>query len=82
MFLVVPDPAHGLVAAPESSLALTPDSERLLSIEGFAWNGEIEAFTRQCDNIPAAVDRTSALLRELGHYVLASWTPLPHAKAT
>ncbi|MER5915714.1 hypothetical protein ABT124_36120 [Streptomyces sp. NPDC001982] len=70
------------MAAPEASLDLTPGTEQLLNIEGFAWNGEIEAFTRRCDDIPAAVDRTAALLRELGHYVLASRTPLPHAKAT
>ncbi|MBA4867214.1 hypothetical protein H1V43_39255 [Streptomyces sp. PSKA54] len=77
MFLVVPDPAHGLVVAPESFLDLTPGTEQSLTAQGFAWNSEIEAYTRQTDHSPATVERTAGMLRELGHYVLSSHTPLP-----
>ncbi|MFM9707902.1 MULTISPECIES: hypothetical protein [Streptomyces] len=77
MFLVVPDPAHGLVAAPESSLDLTPETKESLAAQGFAWNSEIEAYTRQADHGPAAVDYTAGMLRELGHYVFSAYRPLP-----
>ncbi|MFD7407780.1 hypothetical protein ACFV7R_35135 [Streptomyces sp. NPDC059866] len=77
MFLVVPDPAHGLVAAPQSFLDITPGTEEALTAQGFTWNGEIEAYTRQTDHSPAAVERTAGPLRELGHYVFSSYTPLP-----
>jgi hypothetical protein len=76
VFLVVPDPAHGLVAAPQSSDDLTPATEHFLADQGFTWNSEIEAYTRQADHGPAAVDSTAGMLRELGHYVFSSWTPL------
>ncbi|OIJ93229.1 hypothetical protein BIV25_25955 [Streptomyces sp. MUSC 14] len=77
MFLVVPDPAHGLVAAPESSDDLTPLTVETLTAQEFAWNSEIEAYTRAADSSPAAVDHTAAVLRELGHYVFSAHTPLP-----
>jgi hypothetical protein len=77
VFLVVPDPAHGLVAAPQSSDDLTPDTEQSLAAQGFAWNNEIEAYTRQSDDDPAAVDGTAAMLRELGHFVFSAYRPLP-----
>ncbi|MFC8434898.1 hypothetical protein [Streptomyces sp. NPDC057253] len=77
MFLVTPDAAHGLVAAPHSSDDLTPATELSLAAQGFAWNNEIEAYTRQADHDPAAVDGTAGMLRELGHYVFSSYTPLP-----
>jgi hypothetical protein len=77
VFLVVPDPAHGLVAAPESSDDLTPVTEQSLAAQGFAWNSEIEAYTRQADHDPAAVDGTAGMLRELGHYVFSAYRPLP-----
>ncbi|WP_328868633.1 hypothetical protein OHT76_44060 [Streptomyces sp. NBC_00287] len=76
MFLVVPDPAHGLVAAPESSLDRTPATEESLAAQGFTWNCEIEAYTRQTDDSPAAVDETAGMLRDLGHYTFSSYTPL------
>ncbi|MGA5150138.1 hypothetical protein ACPCSF_34770 [Streptomyces griseoincarnatus] len=79
MFLVVPDPAHGLVAAPRSSDDLTPGTEETLTAQGFAWNSEIEAYTRPTDNSPAAVELTAGALRELGHYAFSSYTPLPIA---
>lgn len=77
MFLVVPDPAHGLVAAPQSSDDLTPATEQYLAAQGFAWNGEIEAYTREADHDPAAVDDTASTLRDLGHYVFSAYRPLP-----
>jgi hypothetical protein len=76
VFLVVPDPAHGLVAAPESSLDLTPDTEASLAAKGFTWNSEIEAYTREADHSPAAVDDTAGMLRNLGHYVFSAYRPL------
>lgn len=76
MFLVAPDPAHGLVAAPQSSDDLTPATEQFLAAQGFTWNSEIEAYTRQADHGPEAVDGTAGALRDLGHYVFSSWTPL------
>ncbi|WP_328499604.1 hypothetical protein OG828_49290 [Streptomyces sp. NBC_00457] len=79
MFLVVPDPAHGLVAAPQSSDDLTPATEQSLADQGFTWNSEIEAYTRQTGHNPAAVDDTAGMLRELGHYVFSSHKPLPRS---
>ncbi|WP_371642603.1 hypothetical protein [Streptomyces mirabilis] len=38
MFLVVPDPAHGLVAAPQSPDDLTPDTREALTVQGFTWD--------------------------------------------
>lgn len=77
MFLVVPDPAHGLVAAPQSSDDLTPLTEESLAARGFAWNSEIEAYTRQTNHDPAAVDITAGMLRQLGHYVFSAHNPPP-----
>ncbi|MGP4014101.1 hypothetical protein [Streptomyces sp. 4N124] len=77
MFLVVPDPAHGLVAAPQSSDDLTPATEHSLADQGFTWNSEIEAYTRPSGCGPAAVDDTADMLRELGHYVFSAYKPLP-----
>ncbi|MFF8674210.1 hypothetical protein [Streptomyces sp. NPDC015242] len=77
MFLVVPDPAHGLVAAPESPCDLTPVTTQFLTGQGFAWNGDIEAYTRRTDQSPAAVDRIAGVLRDLGHYVFCAHRPLP-----
>lgn len=77
MFLVVPDPAHELIAAPQSSLDLTPGTEEVLTAQGFTWNSEIEAYTRQGDSSPEAVELTAGALRELGHYVFSSYRPLP-----
>ncbi|MGW2651686.1 hypothetical protein ACWC2T_44175 [Streptomyces sp. NPDC001393] len=77
MFLVVPDPAHGLVAAPRSSADRTPATEEALTAQGFTWNSEIEAYTRGADHSPEAVDRTAGALRELGHYVFSSCMPMP-----
>ncbi|WP_331733101.1 hypothetical protein OHU34_43620 (plasmid) [Streptomyces sp. NBC_00080] len=79
MFLVVPDPAHGLVAAPQSSDDLTPLTEESLAARGLAWNDEIEAYTRQADHDPAAVDDIAGMLRELGHYVFSVNRPLPRS---
>ncbi|MEU6511043.1 hypothetical protein [Streptomyces sp. NPDC046942] len=76
MFLVVPDPAHGLVAAPETADDLTPRTVETLASRGFTWNSEIEAYTRQADSSPAAVDDTAGALRGLGHYVFSANTPL------
>ncbi|MFD4588313.1 hypothetical protein [Streptomyces sp. NPDC058434] len=75
MFLVVPDHTHGLVAAPKCSLDLTPGIEASLTAQGFTWNGAIEAYTRQTDSSPAAVDRIADMLRDLGQYVFSSHTP-------
>ncbi|MFI8221296.1 hypothetical protein [Streptomyces sp. NPDC085932] len=79
MFLVVPDPAHGLVAAPQSSRDLTPGTVEYLTAHGFAWNEEIEAYTCRADDIPAAVDRITRVLRGLGHHVLSSWGAVPRS---
>ncbi|GGJ68012.1 hypothetical protein [Streptomyces brasiliensis] len=76
MFLVVPDPAHGLVAAPESRADLTPCTEETLAAQGFTWDSAIEAYTRPTDHGPGAVERTAGALRELGHFVFSSCTPL------
>jgi hypothetical protein len=80
VFLVVPDPAHGLVAAPQSSDDLTPETEQALAAQEFTWNDEIEAYTREADHSPNAVDGVAGLLRDLGHYVFSSYTPLPHRR--
>ncbi|NUP16682.1 MAG: hypothetical protein HOZ81_11350 [Streptomyces sp.] len=77
MFLVAPDPAHGLDAAPRSSGDLTPATEQALAAEGLTWNSKIEAYTRQADHDPAAVDDTTASLRGLAHYVFTAHRPLP-----
>lgn len=77
MYLVVPDPAHGLVAAPQSPNDLTPLTEQALAAQGFTWNNEIEAYTRQTNHDPAAVDITAGMLRKLGHYVFSAHNPLP-----
>ncbi|MFD7444079.1 hypothetical protein [Streptomyces sp. NPDC059909] len=77
MFLVTPDPAHGLVAAPRASADLTAETEETLTAQGFAWNSEIEAYTRPADHSPEAVDRTAGALCELGHFVFSSYMPLP-----
>ncbi|MGW7073510.1 hypothetical protein ACWGII_39635 [Streptomyces sp. NPDC054855] len=77
MYLVIPDPAHGLVAAPQSPNDLTPHTEQALTAQGFTWNNEIEAYTRQTNHAPAAVDTTAGMLRQLGHYVFSTHNPLP-----
>ncbi|MFD0067416.1 hypothetical protein [Streptomyces sp. NPDC056690] len=77
MFLVAPDPAHGLVAAPRSSDDCTPATEESLTARGFAWNNDIEAYTRQADHDPAAVNDTADMLRSLGHFVYSAYRPLP-----
>ncbi|MFJ3445949.1 hypothetical protein ACIPM2_32800 [Streptomyces sp. NPDC086081] len=77
MFLVVLDPAHGLVAAPQSSCDLTPVTTQYLTCQGFAWNDDIEAYTRRTDQTPAAADRIAGVLRDLGHYVFCAHRPLP-----
>lgn len=71
MFLVQPDHTYGLVAAPQSSDDLTPGTEEALTVQGFAWNTKIEAYTRPADNSPADVDETADMLRDLGHYVIS-----------
>jgi hypothetical protein len=76
VFLVTPDCTHGLVAAPRSSADLTPDTEEALTAQGFAWNNEIEVYTRAADPGPEAVQRTADALRGLGHYVFACHMPL------
>jgi len=76
MFLVAPDPAHGLVAAPQSSDDLTPTTQLFLTAQGFAWNSEIEAYTRPTDHSPQAVDGTADRLCNLGHYVFSAHTPV------
>ncbi|MFI9825259.1 hypothetical protein ACIHFC_33200 [Streptomyces sp. NPDC052013] len=75
MFLVVPDPAHGLVAAPRSTDDLTPVTEESLAAQGFTWNSKIQAYTRQSDHGPTAVDDTACMLRSLGHYVFHAYMP-------
>ncbi|MER5452986.1 hypothetical protein ABT052_46570 [Streptomyces sp. NPDC002766] len=77
MFLVGPDPAHGLIAAPRSSDDLNSATEQSLAAQEFVWNDEIEAYTREADHGPAAVDDTAGMLRDLGHYVFSSYRPLP-----
>ncbi|MEV0530154.1 hypothetical protein AB0I66_42800 [Streptomyces sp. NPDC050439] len=77
MYLVIPDPTHGLVAAPQSTHDRTPHTEQALTTHGFTWNNDIEAYTRPANHDPAAVDDTAGLLRQLGHYVLSTHTPLP-----
>ncbi|MDT0392928.1 hypothetical protein [Streptomyces dubilierae] len=77
MFLIVPDPAHGLVAAPESPRDLTPVTTQFLTAQGFAWNDDIQAYTRRTDQSPTAVDRIAGVLRDLGHYVFCAHRPLP-----
>ncbi|MGW4951469.1 hypothetical protein [Streptomyces parvulus] len=76
MFLVVPDPAHGLVAAPQSSADLTPLTEAFLAEREFAWNDEVEAYTREAGHAPTDVDDVANALRELGHYVFSCNVPL------
>ncbi|MFF8932255.1 hypothetical protein ACF1AO_33885 [Streptomyces longwoodensis] len=75
MFLVTPDPAHGLVAAPQSPDDLTPATQDSLTARGFTWSDEIEAYTRDGDHSPAAVDDTAGMLLALGHYVFRAYTP-------
>lgn len=76
MFLVVPDTTHGLVAAPRSPDDLTPATEQFLTAKGFTWNNEIEAYTRPVGHGPDAVDDTADRLREMGHYVFSTHTPV------
>jgi hypothetical protein len=76
VFLVTPDHAHGLVAAPRSPEDRTPGTEKALTAQGFTWNGENEAYTRPTSHSPADVDRTAGALRERGHYVFCAHTPL------
>ncbi|MFC7309020.1 hypothetical protein ACFQVC_33050 [Streptomyces monticola] len=68
----MPDPAHGLVTAPQSSDDLTPATEVALAAQGFT---EIEAYTRRADHGPEAVDDTAGVLRDLGHYVFSAYAP-------
>ncbi|MER5899613.1 hypothetical protein ABT150_05740 [Streptomyces mirabilis] len=77
MFLVVPDPAHGLVAAPQSPDDLTPDTKEALTVQGFTWDSDIEAYTRQTGHGPDDVDHTADALRARGHYVFSAYRPLP-----
>ncbi|MEU0047269.1 hypothetical protein [Streptomyces werraensis] len=77
MFLVIPDPAHGLVVAPRSGDDLTSETEQVLTAQGFTWDNEIEAYTRPTDHGPEAVDYAAGLLRALGHYVLSCWMAVP-----
>lgn len=76
MFLVTPDRTHGLVAAPRGPEDLTPRTEEILTAQGFTWNSDIEAYTRPTGHNPGDVDRTAGALRELGHYVFSTNTPL------
>ncbi|WP_081239943.1 hypothetical protein [Streptomyces viridosporus] len=71
MYLVTPDPAHGLVVAPRSGDDLAPEAEQALTAQGFTWSNEIEAYTRPTDHGPEDVERTADALRELGHYVIS-----------
>ncbi|MFJ9662919.1 hypothetical protein ACIRPR_33830 [Streptomyces griseoflavus] len=71
MYLVTPDPAHGLVVAPRSSDDLTPETEQALTAQDFTWNTEIEAYTRPTDYDPQDVERIADALRKLGHYVIS-----------
>ncbi|GGY05146.1 hypothetical protein GCM10010358_68170 [Streptomyces minutiscleroticus] len=81
MFLVVLDLNQGLVAAPASGDDLTHDTQQVLTVEGFAWSSEIQAFVRQDDATPADVNNTADMLRELGHQVETAWATLPPAVA-
>ncbi|GHG00613.1 MULTISPECIES: hypothetical protein [Streptomyces] len=71
MYLVTPDPAHGLVVAPRSSDDRTPETEQALTAQGFTWSNEIEAYTRPTGHDPEDAERTADALRELGHYVIS-----------
>lgn len=71
MFLVQPDHVYGLVAAPESSDDLILGTEEALTVQGFAWNTKIEAYTRPAENSPEDVYETAAMLRDLGHHVIS-----------
>ncbi len=77
MFLVTPDLTHGLVAAPQSFDDRTPTIEAFLAEQEFAWNDEIEAFTRDSDKgcAPADVDTVAIGLRERGQFVFSTYTP-------
>ena len=75
MYLVIPDPAHGLVAAPRSSDDLTPDTKGFLTGQGFAWNCDIDAYTRPTGHGPDDVDHTADTLRALGQYVISGYRP-------
>ncbi|GGX56008.1 hypothetical protein [Streptomyces chartreusis] len=77
MYLVEPDPEHGVVAAPRTEDDRTPLTEQSLIAEGFSWDSEIEAYTRPGDSTPETVDRTARILRGLGHTVITSWTARP-----
>ncbi|SNX88619.1 hypothetical protein SAMN06272735_9094 [Streptomyces sp. TLI_55] len=76
MFLVAPDPAHGLVTAPQSPGDLTPATPQALAAQGFTWNSETDAYIRPADHSPQAVDDTTDRLRGLGHYVFSTHTPV------
>ncbi|MFJ8158525.1 hypothetical protein [Streptomyces sp. NPDC094468] len=75
MFLVTPDAARGLVAAPHCSDDRTPDTECLLAAQGFTWDAQVEAFTRATDSSPHHVDQVAEALRRLGHFVFSSYRP-------
>jgi hypothetical protein len=53
-----------------------PATAQALAAQRFTRNGEIEAYTRQTDHDPAAVDDSAGMLRDLGHYAFSAYMPL------
>ncbi|MFE9769797.1 hypothetical protein ACFYPC_35635 [Streptomyces sp. NPDC005808] len=72
MYLVTPDPGHGVVAAPRAPKDLTAETEQALGARGFTWNDSIEAYVRPspADEATSTAADVAAELRALGHYVI------------
>ncbi|MFI6340756.1 hypothetical protein [Streptomyces sp. NPDC050535] len=72
MYLVTPDPDHGVVAAPRAPEDLTAETEQALTARGFTWHNDIEAYVRPtpADEATSTAAAVCAELRTLGHYVI------------
>ncbi|MEU8708728.1 hypothetical protein [Streptomyces sp. NPDC048565] len=74
MYLVTVDPAHGVVAAPESDLDCDEQTVTALDARGFKWDATIEAYVMPAPDATSDRQRgvvdTAALLARKGHVVI------------
>ncbi|MER5385165.1 hypothetical protein ABT040_33660 [Streptomyces sp. NPDC002688] len=73
MYLVTPDPGHGVVAAPCAPQDLTAETEQALTAREFTWENSTEAYVRPtpADEATSTAAAVPAELRTKGHYVIA-----------